>query len=423
MNQSKCNTLALFCLIAVSVTGCESINIPFINNDSDYKAAGRSRPLEVPPDLTSASASDAYSVPGGTTTYSGYAHGQEGQEVGVEKLLPDQDNVRFVRAGSQRWLVVNAPPEKIWPILRDFWADLGFAVRLENSQTGVMETEWADPEGIKGNTKGTYLEKFSSYLDKLNGLQRREKFRTRLDRGSEEGTTEIYLSHRSADLVPDDDKERIRTSYGTIDIGYKFHDKVTRKDQDKAIEEDIDAELLRRLMVKLGVEEKRSQAIIAAPVVETRAALSKNKDGTYNLTVNDQFDRAWRRVGLALDRVGFVVEDKNREKGIFYVRYSDVDIDEEPGKKKGLLDKLKFWGDDDKKEPEPEPKTNDKGIVDKLKFWDNADKNKVDPSKQYQVKVAEVTGGSQVTVSDKDGRLNHTSTANRIVNLLFEQLK
>lgn len=422
MNQPKFKTVALFCLIALTIAGCDSI--PFIDNTPDYKGAGRARPLEVPPDLTSVSSSDTYSVPGGATTYSGYSQDQEGQQAGVEKILPSQDSVRFVRAGSQRWLVVKAPPEKIWPVVREFWTDLGFAVRLENSETGVMETEWADTEGLKSNTKGTYLEKFDSYIDKLSGLQNRQKFRTRLDRGSEEDTTEIYLSHRTLSTAPDDGKTRVQTQYGEIETGYKS-EKVTKSDQDKAIEEDIDAELLRRLMVKLGVEEKRSNAIIASPIQEVRASISKDKDGTVNLTVNDQFDRAWRRVGLALDRIGFVVEDKDRSKGIFYVRYSDVDIDDEPSKKKGLLDKMKFWGDDDKKDPEPAPeaKKDDGSVVDKLKFWKSSDKEKVDPSKQYQVKVESSANGSQVTVADHDGRRNRSNTANRIINLLYEQLK
>ncbi|HEY8119388.1 MAG TPA: outer membrane protein assembly factor BamC [Methylophilaceae bacterium] len=420
MNQSKFKALTLFCLVALTITGCDSI--PFLDTTPDYKGAGRARPLEVPPDLTSVSSSDTYTVPGGTTTYSGYSQEQEGQEAGVEKILPSQDSVRFVRAGSQRWLVVDAPPEKIWPVVREFWTDLGFAVRLENSETGVMETEWADAEGLKGNTKGTYLEKFDSYIDKLSGLENRQKFRTRLDRGNDQNTTEIYLSHRSLSTAPDDGKTRIQTQYGEIETGYKSQ-KTSKSEQDKAIEEDIDAELLRRLMVKLGVEEKRSQSIIASPVQETRAVISQDKDGTVNLAVNDQFDRAWRRVGLALDRIGFVVEDKDRSKGVFYVRYSDVDIDDEPAKKKGLLDKLKFWGDDEKKEPEPEPKKDDGSVVDKLKFWKGSDKEKVDPSKQYQVKVESSGSGSQVIVADRDGKRSRTNTGNRIIKLLYEQLK
>lgn len=420
MNLSKFKSIALACLLTLIVSGCDSI--PFIDSTSDYKSAGRSRPLEVPPDLTSISSSDTFTVPGGATTYSDFSKDQtEAQEV-KEKVLPTSDNVRFVRAGSERWLVVKAPPEKVWPVVRDFWTDLGFAVRLENAQTGIMETEWADPKGLNAaNTKGTFMEKFDTYIDKLNGLQRKQKFRTRIDRGSEEETTEIYLSHRSI-TVNDDQKNRVLTPYGVIDTGYKS-EKQIKSEQDRATEEDIDAELLRRLMVKLGVEEQRSHTIIASPVAENHATLNKESDGALNLTLNDPFDRGWRRTGLALDRIGFVVEDKDRSSGLFFVRYSDVDIDDTPEKKKGLLDKLKFWGDDDKQEEQPAPKKeDDTGVLDKLKFWE-AKKDKVDPSTQYRIKVESYNDGSKITVTDKNGKRDRSNTANRIINLLYEQLK
>src|SRR5690349_5735088 len=108
MNRFEFTSKILACLLALSLSGCESLpSIPFLNDKPDYKSAGRSRPLEVPPDLTSVSSSDTYSVPGGTTTYSGFSQEQEGQQTAAEKILPTQDSVRFVRAGSQRWLVVN----------------------------------------------------------------------------------------------------------------------------------------------------------------------------------------------------------------------------------------------------------------------------------------------------------------------------
>lgn len=423
MNRFQLPITTFACLLALTLGGCDSI--PFLNNTPDYKAAGRSRPLEVPPDLTSVSASDTYAVPG-STTYSGFSQGQ-GEAADVkEKILPTSDSVRLEKAGSQRWLVVDAPPEKIWPVVREFWTDLGFAVRLENSETGVMETEWADTEGLNPKAKGTFLEKFDSYVDKLSNVQHRKKFRTRLDSDSEHGSTEIYLSHLSVSNTPDDGKTRIRTPYGEVETGYKLEDHTSKTTEERAIDEDIDAELLRRLMVKLGVEEQQSRKVMAAPVVVQRATLSKEGDGTLNLALNDPFDRAWRRVGLALDRIGFVVEDKDRSNGVFFVRYTDVDIDDTPEKKKGLLDKLKFWGDDDKKEAEPAPapeKADDKGVLNKLKFWDSSEKVKVDPAKQYRVKVASADPGSEITITDKAGTRNRTITANRIINLLYEQLK
>lgn len=407
----------VYSFIIVSLVGCDSI--PFINNTSDYKGASRSRPLEVPPDLTASPVSDAYAIPG-SANYSSYSQAQEGQETAVEKVLATPDGVRLEKAGAQRWLVVNAPAEKVWPVIREFWNDQGFAVRSENAQLGVMETEWIDSEKIQKDTSGNVGERFDKWLDSLSGFTDKKKFRTRLERGSEAGTTEIYMTHRSVSGAPDDGKNRIQTQLGEIDTGYKA-DAKTAPTAD-ARDAELDAELLRRLMVKLGVEEQKSKAIITQGVTLKRAEVVKEADGSARLILNDTFDRAWRRVGLALDRIGFVIEDKDRSNGLFFVRYADVDIDDAPKKKKGLFETLKFWGDDNKEETKSQKE--DKSIIDSLKFWGKDDKQKSNPEKQYRIKVADGDKDNAiVTVVDKDGERVKTTTANRIVALMYEQLK
>ncbi len=425
MNKNQIKPVILATLMAISVTGCDSV--PFMNNTPDYKGAGRSRPLEVPPDLTASSSSDTYTVPG-SMTYSEFNQAQEtpGEK---EKILASPDNVKMERAGSQRWLVVQAPPEKIWPVIREFWNELGFAVRVENPDTGVMETEWVDPSSITKNDDGSYMEKFQGWLDRLNMLNTRQKFRTRLDRGEQANTTEIFMSHRAVADNLDDGKERTRTTLGVIEGGYKDKKAVSMADEKAAAAaEELDVELLRRLMVRLGVEEQKSRSIMADNTPTFRAKINKAADGSASLTVNDEFDRAWRRVGLALDRIGFVVEDKNRSSGLYFVRYTDVELDTSNQKKKGVLDSLKFWGDDKKEETKPEPqvetKKTDSSLSEKLKFWKAPEKTEVDPSKQYRVKVEEnPEKGSKISVVDREGNLNKSSTANVILNMLYEQLK
>jgi len=237
------------------------------------------------------------------------------------------------------------------------------------------------------------------------------------------------MSHRAVTDTPDDGKVKVRTTLGEIDQGYAPKNQArTIAEKERADAEDLDAELLRRLMVRLGVEDQKSRSIMASSSTQLRASLNKATDGTLTLAVNDEFDRAWRRVGLALDRVGFVVEDKNRSNGVYFVRYTDVEIDSSAKDKKGLLDNLKFWGDDKKEDKKPEApvetKKDESSLSDKLKFWKPAEKNTVDPSKQYRVKVEEnADGGSKVTIVDKEGNVNKSSTANVIINLLYEQLK
>ena len=47
--------------------------------------------------------------------------------------------------------------------------------------------------------------------------------------------------------------------------------------------------------------------------------------------IDDSFARAWRRVGLALDRTGFTAEDRDRAQGIYFVRYVEPSTEKEPG--------------------------------------------------------------------------------------------
>lgn len=418
-NAKNVTKIGVCTALVLSLVSCDSI--PFIDNTSDYKGAGRARPLEVPPDLTASPTSDAYSIPG-STSYSSYAQAQETQEVGVEKVLTTPEGVRLVKAGAQQWLVVNAPAEKVWPVVREFWIDQGFAVRVENPQLGVMETEWIDADKIKKDEKIGVLDKFDKWLDKLSGFADKKKFRTRLDRGEEKGTTEIYMTHRSVTSAPDDGKNRIQTQLGVIETGYKAESE--KQPERSAFDAELDAELLRRLMVKLGVEEQRSKSIIGEAQIAKRAEVIKEKDGSARLILSDSFDRAWRRVGLSLDVIGFVIEDKDRSNGLFYVRYADVDIDDTPKKKKGLFETLKFWGGDDEKEVKTESQKEDKSIMDSLKFWGTDDKQKTNPAKQYRIKVADGENDkAEITVIDKEGARVRTTTANRIIALMFEQLK
>ena len=413
--------IPLFCVLIILV-GCSEI--PFLEPTPDYKSTGKSKPLEVPPDLTSITVKDTYSIPG-STTYSDFKEGNK--DTGIAKILPNPEGMKIVKAGSQRWLVVNASAEKIWPVIRDFWIDMGFAVKTENPETGVMETEWIDQQDLKVEDKKGALDKFDAWLDRLSGIADRKKFRTRLDRGQQEGTTEIYMTHRSIDAILDDGKEKVRTGYGTYDTGYKNAEKIDQEKEKLGRRDDeLDAELLRRLMIKLGLAEKRAKEIIATPINQKRAEIKKEADGSSSLEIQDPFDRAWRRVGLALDIIGFVIEDKDRSNGIYFVKYADVDIDDSPKKKKGVLDSLMFWGDDDKKDKQEKDTSQkkDKPLSEKLKFWGGSDKEKTNPEKQYRIKIVSIdNGGSQVVIEYPDGKRNTSSTANRIITLLYDQLK
>jgi outer membrane protein assembly factor BamC len=381
MNNRFLSSFVVITAVAL-IAGCGSTSL-LESKKIDYKSAGKLPPLEIPPDLTSPTADNRFAVPDvspqGSATLSVYNKERAGQPqtaTATSNLLPSQDKARVERAGSQRWLVVNATPEQIWPVVKEFWQENGFLIKLEVPESGVMETDWAENRAkIPQDAIRSVL---SKVMDGLYSTAERDKFRTRLERGAEQGTAEIYISHRGMYEVIEGGDGGNRTVW-----------------QPRPADPELEADMLRRLMVRFGVEEVRSQSLMVAGGKQERARVTRTQEGAGSLTLYDTFDRAWRRVGLALDRVGFTVEDRDRSKGLYFVRYVDPDID---GKKE------------------------EKGFMSKLAFWKSDVKNK-DKLDQYRIQVMAASDGSAVNILNKDGAVENSETAARILNLLFEQLK
>ena len=377
MQTMRTKTVVAAAAAVLLAAGCSGL--PTLTGDKvEYKSAGKLPPLEIPPDLTRPAADDRYAVPDitpkGTATYSAYSK-ERGVVLDPTKasVLPSQENARIERSGMQRWLVIRGEPDAVWNVVKDFWQEIGFIVNVENPDAGVMETDWAEnrakiPDGAIRGVLG-------KLLDTVYSTSERDKFRTRLERSTEAGMTEVYISHR-----------------GMVEV-YVAQNSNETKWQPRPPDADLEAEMLRRLMARFGVQQARAKTDgDAAPA---RATLLKGGDGAGVLSVNDQFDRAWRRIGLALDRVGFTVEDRDRSKGLYFVRYVDPDADIKTAQSKGFFAKLNpFSGG-----------------------------KKATGSERYRIEVKDADSVSRVSVLNQDGKQEKSDTANRILSLLFEQLK
>ena len=161
--------------------------------------------LDIPPDLIKPAIDERYSIPelssSGSATFSTYSSERVGQQTaaGTSSFLPSSiQNVHIERAGTQRWLVVPQSPETVWPIVKEFWQELGFLIKIEVPEAGIMETDWAENRAkIPQDFVRTFL---STFLDSIYSTAERDKFRTRLER-NEVGSTEIYISHRGMNEV------------------------------------------------------------------------------------------------------------------------------------------------------------------------------------------------------------------------------
>lgn len=303
--RSSLRLLAL--AAAFALAGCSVLEPDRI----DYKSATKSSTLEVPPDLTTLSRDSRFNVPGGAVTASAFSTGQT--QAGVPVAANALSDVRIERSGNQRWLVVARPADQLWGPVRDFWQDNGFLLNLDRQDIGVMETDWAEnraklPQDFIRNSIG-------KVIDSLYDTGERDKFRTRLERNG--NSTEIYITHRG--MV-----EKLVGGTSTVNADRTLW-------EPRAADPELEAEMLRRMMVKLGVSQEQSKALVAGGAVKQTSRVA-TVNGTPVVQVDDGFDRAWRRVGLSLDRTGFTVEDRDRAQGVYFVRYVEPKADtKEPG--------------------------------------------------------------------------------------------
>jgi len=333
----------------------------------DYKSGQKTTPLVIPPDLTQLSKETRYAVVNGSVSASNAQAAPDVSQSAIELGTAGISGIRMERQGNQRWLVIKQPTDAIWNTLRKFWVDTGFVLATDNKPLGIMETEWAEN---RAKIPMDGLRKlFGGMIDSIYSTSERDKFRTRIEVNAQ-GETEVYVSHR-----------------GVIEVYTEERSGQTIW-QPRPTDPELETEFLRRIMLSLGSTEPQAKAAVEAA---TPAALSTlvTQDGIQVLAIAENFDRAWRRVGLALDRSGFTVEDRDRSKGIYQVRYVPV----------------------------PDPK-NEPGFFKKL----FTSKKESQPQK-FQVVVQSSQDGAVVSVRDAGGAPDQTDSATGILKVLLQETR
>lgn len=336
--------------------------------------------LELPPDLTAGTFDDALDVPdlSGSATYSEYVGERSKRRAvaGTGAVLPEVGNVELRREGDNRWLEIQGTPQEVWPRVVSFWREQGILLTEQDPTAGVMRTDWLENRAeIRRDIVTNTLRKV---MDGLYETGTRDQYRVRIEPGLARNSTDLYLTHRGMNerMVRDSAGEGVSTVW-----------EPAPSDPGK------EAEMLRRLMVYLGVTEQRAgQAVAGASGAAAPKSRLTQAGGGTALVIDEDFRNAWRLVGVALDRVGFAVEDRDRTQGVYYVRYDDPNKGQE---KEGFMSRLAFWRGDE-----------------------------VDTVSQFRVQLTQ-EGSSQtrVVVRDEAGQRSDSPTAQRILTLLNEEIR
>jgi outer membrane protein assembly factor BamC len=402
---TRLSCLATVC--AALLSGCSWTGSVFSSDKVAYETAQQSKaPLEVPPDLSQLPRDERFVVPDRPQTVTASGQQQAARPAAAPApaaaaaaataaVVPAGVVAKIERQGNQRWLAVNLPPDRVWPVLVDFWPSVGLKVEKSDAATGIMETAWAEnraklPQDIIRRTLGRVL-------DSVYSTGEMDKYRARVERTAQ-NTSEIYVSHR-----------------GMIEV-YTTSAQDQTKWQARPSDPELEAEILQRLLVQFDASAAKptttvaapgapaapgarpaagsTAAAVQAPAAAQQARVVKGSDGrSERLDVDDGFDRAWRRIGLALDRGAFTVEDRDRGKGIYFVRYLDPDYEAKVKSDQGFFSKI-FSPD----KPIPAP--------------------------QYRVVVTgQSANQTVVTVQGVDGKPERSPAGDRILALLNDQLR
>lgn len=378
--------------LTTALAACSTFD--FSNDRIQYETSDSRAPLEVPPDLNSVLGSDRYTVPSRPQTVWASQQAQldaaqaaNGNQA-ASLLLPQGEVAKIVREGNNRWIHVNMAPEMVWPIMQDFWSTVGLSLSRQDAATGVMETNWAEnraklPQDIIRATLGRVI-------DMVYSTGERDQYRARVER-SANGGCDIFITHRA--MV-----EVVKSLGG---------DNETTVWQPGPSDPEMEAEMLTRMTQRINQEfnpnatkqtpaehEAEVEKLASYQVEDSVSQLEQNAEGVAtSIFIKEDFERAWRRLALAVDRMGFTVEDRDRSRGFFLVRYLDEEYEEQKRSEQG--------------------------------FWSNVfGRDTPVEAPQYVIYLQRLSDTEcRVHVLGPDGKADTTGVAPRILTLLSEQTK
>jgi outer membrane protein assembly factor BamC len=376
-------------MLAGLITACSSPNPQAI----DYQSTTRVKAptLSTPPDLLAEDNTRADTAPkGGDAALSSY-QGSTGTPIAVEQVLPETKGLHIERDGSQRWLVVSSmPASQLWERIRAFWQEQGFVLAEDSRQRGIMQTDWQEsrPKVDLGLIRNT----LSMAVNNGYVAGERNRYRTRLEAGPN-GETYVFVSQQGLhELLSgssnDSSSWQARPNDPGLEAEYlgRLERSLAQAPRRPVVGPEADLPLPPPKVRKGAATAGEMGPVVAAPMLPAGAAPAQ--DGGINL--DEDYNRSWQRVGVALDRANFTVDSRDTDKGLYTVRYADP---------------------------------SDLGTA-AQGFWNQVFHGKKEKTaKQYLINVRALTPDStRVWVVDDKGQPDTTPVAQRIMRLLVSEL-
>lgn len=273
-----------------------------------YSGGDTEKTLDVPPDLAAPDTNPVLVLPelrNKVTTYSDYQNA--GKPVTPQQRIAKSfKGMRFVRDGALFWLETDAPAEEVWTDVRNFFVKVGFEIKNEQPLIGRMITNWKDN---RVKAEGDW---FSNLLSKAFGAELKDRYFIRIERDTASNGSKIFIRHQGLQEVVDGGEEELGLSTDVVTTSWAI----------RPSDPELEVEMLMRFMTYRGVDETQAKQQIAS-VPEKHRSKFNDQGQQYSLEVYEPFSRTWRHIGVALDRMGFYVEDRNRSAGVYYIKIPD----------------------------------------------------------------------------------------------------
>ena len=333
-----------------------------VDRSNDYLKAKERPPLVVPEDLSNAAIQNTYSVP--QITSSQHRINFEGGAPRPEAIYAreETEGVKIQKLGDQRWLLIPQAPAVVWPKVKQFFADNGVAIALEQPDSGRLDTEWLT---ISDNAARDVV-RLSIIDGKHNAgiATGHDRVRVLIEPGIRDRSTEIRVRY-----------ENDSRSMPREDVMPPSSDIM-----------EVETQLLNDLggYIAANVGDASISYVARNISTQSKADLQRDASDLPVLHLNLDFDRAWATVNQALNEAKLDVTDVDRSAGVVYVTVTDQMLNQE--------DKPSIF----------------------TRWFRSENKRRI------QIFMAPTTPGYELTVFDDNGQRTSADTAEQVLIIIRE---